>query len=42
MVYYPEKIFESEILDIVTVAIRQHARCVVDAQHMMKQQKKVQ
>ena len=39
---YPEKIFESEILSIVTEAIRQQARCVVDAQHMMEQQKKSQ
>ena len=39
---YPEKIFESEILDTATVAIRQQARCVVDAQHMMEQQKKEQ
>ncbi len=39
---YPEKFFESEILSIVTEAIRQQARCVVDAQHMMEQQKKSQ
>ena len=39
---YPEKVFESEILDVVTEAIRQQARCVVDAQRMMEQQKKSQ
>ena len=39
---YPEKIFESETLDTATVAIRQQARCVVDTQHMMEQQKKAQ
>ena len=42
MVCYPEKVFESEILDVVTEAIHQQARCVVDTQHMMEQQKKSQ
>ena len=39
---YPKKIYESEILDTVTGAIRQQARCVAEAQHMMEQQKKSQ
>ena len=36
------KIFESEVLDTVKVAILQQACCVADAQHMMEQQKKEQ
>ena len=39
---HPEKVFESEILDVVTEAIRQQVRCVVDAQRMMEQQRKSQ
>ena len=39
---HPEKVFESEILDVVMEAIRQQARCVVDAQRMMEQQRKSQ
>ena len=42
MACYPEKIYESEILDTVTGAILQQARCVVEAQHMIEQQKKSQ
>lgn len=37
-----EKIYESEILDTVTEAIRQQARCAVDAQRVTEQQKKAQ
>ena len=39
---YPEKTYESEILDTVTGAILQQARCVVEAQRMIEQQKKSQ
>lgn len=42
MMCYPEKIYESEILDAVTEVIRQQARCVADAQRIMEQQKKTQ
>ena len=42
MMCYSEKIFESEILDVVTEAIRQQARCVADAQRLMEQQKEAQ
>ena len=42
MACYPEKIYESEILDTVTGAILHQARCVVEAQHMIEQQKKSQ
>lgn len=37
-----EKVFETEIWDTVTEAIRQQARCAVDAQRISEQQKKKQ